>query len=93
MGFAVIRNITTHIVAGFSAYSLQLYFGILSIAFLKGANHLLDLGTEYLIINLTLITASAVAIITPNERYHKVFATVWIIVFTGFMFRTFFVIS
>ena len=62
-------------------------------SFLKGADHLLDLGTEYLVLNITLITASAVAIITPNERYHKIFAVVWIIVFAAFQYRTFFVIS
>ncbi len=61
--------------------------------FIKGVNHFLGLGAEYLIINITLITTSAVAIITPNERYHKIFATVWIIVFAGFQYRTFFVIS
>ncbi len=60
---------------------------------MKGENHFLGLGTEYLVLTGTIITASAVAIITPNERYHKVFAVVWIIVWPAFMYRTFFVIS
>ncbi len=62
-------------------------------SFLKGADHLLKLGTEYLVTSIILITASAVAIITPNERYHKVFAAVYIIVFFVFLFRNFLVIE
>ncbi len=62
-------------------------------SFLKGADHLLDLGAEYLVTSIILITASAVAIITPNERYHKVFAAVYIILFFIFIFRNFSVIE
>ncbi len=61
--------------------------------FIKGVDHFLNLGTEYLAIQIALITASAVAVITPNERYHKIFAVVWIIVFAAFQYRTFLVID
>ncbi len=60
---------------------------------IKGVDHFLSLGTEYIAITIGLSSACAVAIITPNERYHKIFAVVWIIYNTGFQFRTFFVID
>ncbi len=59
----------------------------------KGTNHFLNLGTEYLVFNITQIIASVVAIITTNERYHEIFAVVWIVYFVTFMYRTFFIIS
>ena len=59
----------------------------------KGANHFLNLGSEYLVFNITQIIASVVAIITTNERYHEIFAVVWIVYFVTFMYRTFFIIS
>ncbi len=59
----------------------------------KGTNHFLNLGTEYLVFNITQIIASVVAIITTNERYHEIFAVVWIVYFVSFMYRTFFIIS
>jgi len=60
---------------------------------LKGVNHLRDLGTGYLVLNISLIILSAVSIITSNERYHKTFAAVWIIVFVIYASRTFFLID
>ena len=33
------------------------------------------------------------AIVTPNERYHKIFTTVWLLIFTIFQYQTFFAIS
>ena len=61
---------------------------------MKGVDHffgIIDAG--YLVVQLSTIAGSVVAIITPNERYHEIFATVFIIVFVSFQFRTFFVIS
>jgi hypothetical protein len=60
---------------------------------IKGYDHLLSLGNEYLTIQFTFIAACVVAAISPNERYHKIFASVWIIVFPAYQFRTFFVIE
>jgi len=60
---------------------------------IKGVDHVLGLGTEYIFILIGVPSACAVAIITPNERYHKIFAMVWIIYYTVFQFRTFFVIN
>ncbi len=60
---------------------------------IKGVDHALGLGIEYLAQNIAFSCASVVAIITPNERYHKIFATVWIIYISAFQFRTFFVIN
>ena len=93
--------------AGISSYKEYYYsrrrwiFGLLIVislwdfvdSFMKGVDHFLGLGTEYLIIQTTLIAACALASITQNERYHKLFATVWIIVWSGFQYRTFFVID
>ncbi|MGI9223872.1 MAG: hypothetical protein ACR2QX_05295 [Woeseiaceae bacterium] len=62
-------------------------------SYMKGIDHFLGLGAEYLIIQSALITACALAIITQDERYHKLFAAVWIVVWSGFQYRTFFVIS
>jgi len=59
----------------------------------KGANYFLSFGTEYLIIQVIQIIGYAVAIVTQNERYHKIFATVWMIIISSFMFRTFLVID
>ncbi len=59
----------------------------------KGTDHFLNLGTEYLVFNITQLTAFAVAIITANERYHEIFAVAWIIIFVTFQYRTFFIIS
>ena len=61
--------------------------------FAKGTNHFLNLGTEYLIFNITQLTGSAVAIITANERYHQIYAVALLVYFVTFMYRTFFVIS
>jgi hypothetical protein len=60
---------------------------------IKGVDHISNLGAAYLAMNVALISASAVAIITPNERYHKIFAVAWFLIFIGFQFRTFFVID
>ena len=60
---------------------------------IKGVDHLLGLGTEYLAIIIGVCSACAVAIITPNERYHQIFAVVWVIYNTVFQLRTFFVIN
>ncbi len=60
---------------------------------IKGMTHFANLGAGYLAMNITLIGASAVAIITPNERYHKIFATAWLIIFVAFQYQTFFVIN
>ena len=59
----------------------------------KGTVHFLNMGTEYLIFNITQLIAAAVAIITTNERYHEIFAVVWMVYFVTFMYRTFFVLS
>jgi hypothetical protein len=93
--------------AGINSYKEYYYsrrrwiFGLLIVislwdfvdSFMKGVDHFLGLGTEYLIIQTTFIAACALASITQNERYHKLFATVWIIVWSGFQYRTFFVID
>jgi hypothetical protein len=61
--------------------------------FAKGTSHFVNLGTEYLILNITHLVGSAVAIITANERYHQIFAVVLMFYFVTFMYRTFFIIS
>ena len=59
----------------------------------KGTDHFLDLGTEYIIFTISTLIASAIAIITANERYHEIFAAVWMVYFLTYMYRTFFIIS
>ena len=59
----------------------------------KGASHFASLGTEYLIYNTGQLIACAVAIKTTNERYHEIFAVVWMVYFVTWMYRNFFVIS
>jgi hypothetical protein len=51
------------------------------------------LGVEYLAINITIITVSIVAIITPNERYHEISAVFVLIAFVVFQYRNYFVIA
>jgi hypothetical protein len=58
----------------------------------KGSNHFLDLGIEHRVGNVLNITAAAVAIITPNERYHEIYAVAWLLYFVTFMYRNFFVL-
>jgi hypothetical protein len=60
---------------------------------IKGDDHVTGLGTQYLAAVIGFSSASAVAIFTSNERYHKIFAVVWIIYNSVFQFRTFFVID
>ena len=60
---------------------------------MKGFDYFFELGVEYLAINITMITASIVAIITPNERYHAIAAVFCLIVFIVFQYRNFFVIT
>lgn len=52
-----------------------------------GVEHFLSFGIEYPVNQITLLIASVVAIITANERYHEIFATVWIIVYVAYMSR------
>ena len=59
----------------------------------KGTSHFVNLGTEYLIFNITHLVGSAVAIITANERYHQIFAVVLMSYFVTFMYQFFLVIS
>ena len=59
----------------------------------KGTSHFVNLGMGYLLLNITHLVASTVAIITANERYHQIFAVVMMFYFVTFMYQTFFVIS
>ena len=59
----------------------------------KGVEYFLSYGIEYPVRQLMLVTASVVAIITANERYHAVFATLWMIVFVVYMIRVNYVIG
>jgi len=59
----------------------------------KGADYFANLGTEYLIYNVSQLVACAIAIKTANERYHEVFAVVWMGYFVTWMYRTFFVLA
>jgi hypothetical protein len=52
----------------------------------KSVEHFLSFGIVYPIHQIVLLTASVVAIITANERFHKIFATVWIIAHVAYMF-------
>ncbi len=52
----------------------------------KSVEHFLSFGFIYPIHQIVLLTASVVAIITANERFHKIFATVWIIAHVAYMF-------
>ncbi len=60
---------------------------------MKGETHLFGLGTGYLSLQGINIVGSAVAIATPNERYHQVFACVYMTAWPVFMYQTFFVIG
>jgi hypothetical protein len=60
---------------------------------MKGATHFLSLGIEYLTFNIFYIIGCTVAIITTNERYHKIFVVAWLAVFFVLQFETFFVID
>jgi hypothetical protein len=58
----------------------------------KGSSHYLDLGMEHRVGTTLQIIAAAVAFITPNERYHEIYAVAWLLYFVTFMYRTFFVL-
>ena len=60
---------------------------------MKGFDYFFELGVEYLAINITIITASIVAIITPNERYHEISAVLVLIAYVVFQYRNYVVIA
>lgn len=60
---------------------------------MKGETHLLELGAGYLTLQSFNIFGSVVAIVTPNERFHQVFACSYMIAWPAFMYQTFFVID
>jgi hypothetical protein len=61
--------------------------------YVKGAGHFESLGTVYPAIMATVIIGGVIAIITTNERYHKIFSVVWLLSWSSFMYQNFFVID
>ena len=51
----------------------------------KGVGHLMDLGALYMTSQTGLIIGCAFAIVTKSERYHKLFAIVWMLTFAANM--------
>ncbi len=60
---------------------------------IKGMDHLNNLGIGYFAVSATMFIGAAIAIVTPNERYHKAFAVIWMTIYLSFSIPTFFVIS
>ena len=61
--------------------------------YMKGPEHFSSLGLGYVAIMAGVTIGSIIAIITTNERYHKIFAVAWILSWSGFLYRNFFVIN
>ncbi len=61
--------------------------------FAKGVSHFSEMSTLYVTAQTGLIVGSAVAIVTKSERYHKIFAIVWILTYAAIMVQLFFVID
>ena len=61
--------------------------------YVKGAGHFESLGIVYPAIMAMVIVGSVIAIITTNERYHKIFSVVWLFSWSSFLYQNFFVID
>jgi uncharacterized membrane protein len=61
--------------------------------YVKGTSYFESLGVIYPAIMAMIIIGSVIAIITTNERYHKIFSVIWILSWSSFMYQNFFVID
>jgi len=59
----------------------------------KGVDHMFELGLFFQFNHLGLIATSMVAMVTANEKFHKINAVFWIIAYTGGFVQSFNVIS
>lgn len=61
--------------------------------YVKGTGYFASLGVVYPTILAMLIIGSLIAMITANERYHNIFSVSWLLIWSGFLYRNFFVID
>ena len=59
----------------------------------KGVDHMFELGIQFQFNHLGLIATSIIAMVTANERFHKINAVFWIIALTSGFFLAFNIIS